>query len=192
MLGIPGETEFFGRGVSTCAACDGAFYRGKDVAVVGGGDTALEDALYLARQCGAVHLIHRRGEFRAAGGTVTRVKETPNIALHLNRTVTSIDGARRVERITLRDAESGEAETLAVSGVFLAVGSVPQTALCAGLLPLDQQGYVLAGEDCKTSVPGLFVAGDLRKKPLRQLVTAAADGAAAAKAAADYITYEKI
>ena len=225
-LGVLGETEFLGRGVSTCAACDGAFFRNKNVAIIGGGDKALDDALTLARMCESVHLIHRREEFRAAGGTVSRVKATANIVLHLNRIAVSINGARRVEEITLRrvggagnaggtsnagnvssavgaggagntgnvsssggavGAGNEEIEKLAVSGVFIAIGSDPQTELCAGLVQLDEQGYIIADEDCTTSTPGLFVAGDIRKKPLRQLVTAAADGAVAAKAATDYI-----
>ena len=187
LLGIPGETEFLGRGVATCAACDGAFFRNKDVAIVGGGDKALDDALTLSRLCISVHLIHRRDEFRAAGSTVAQVKETPNIIMHLNRVTTNIFGARRVEGVTLRGAESANEETLAVSGVFVAVGSTPQTALCAELVHLDEQGYIMADEDCQTSAPGLFAAGDVRRKPLRQLVTAAADGAVAGKAAADYV-----
>jgi len=187
-LGVPGEAEFLGRGVAYCAACDGAFFRGKDVALVGGGDKALDDALTLSRLCATVHLIHRRDEFRAAGGTVAQVKETPNIVLHMNRVVTSIAGDRRVSSVTLRSPEGGDEEILAVPGIFVAVGSIPQTALCANLIPLDKQGYIIADEDCMTPAPGLFVAGDVRKKPLRQLVTAAADGAVAAKAAADYIT----
>lgn len=191
LLGAQGEKELLGRGVAACAACDGALFRGKDVAVVGGGDKALDDALTLSRLCTSVHLIHRRDEFRGLGGTVVKVKETPNITLHLNCTVVSINGTRRVESITIRSTESGEDKTLTVSGVFVAVGSDPQTTLCAKFVQLDKQGYIIAGEDCKTSEPGLFVAGDVRRKPFRQLVTAAADGAVAAKAAVDYIAAMK-
>ena len=190
LLGIPGEQEYLGRGVATCAACDGAFFRNKDVAIIGGGDKALDDALTLSRLCTSVHLIHRRDEFRAAGSTVALVKEAPNITLHLNFITMSIEGSRRVEGVTIRSVEGGVEETLAVSGVFVAVGSIPQTELCAGLVQLDDQGYIIAGEDCKTSEPGLFVAGDVRRKPLRQLVTAASDGAVAANAAADYIFHK--
>jgi len=189
-LGVPGESELFGRGVSICAACDGAFFRNKDVAVIGGGDKALDEALALSIMCNSVRLIHRRDEFRAAGSTVARVKETPNIIMHLNCIVDGIGGTSRVENIMLRCAEGGESETFAVSGVFVAIGSVPQTAICADFVRLDEQGYIIAGEDCMTSAPGLFVAGDVRHKPFRQLVTAAADGAVAAKAATDYITHK--
>ena len=191
LLGVPGEAEFLGRGVATCAACDGAFFRNKNVAIVGGGDKALDDALILSRLCNSVHLIHRRDEFRAAGGTVARVRETPNITLHLSRNVVSINVTDRVESITMGGSEGSESETLALSGVFVAVGAIPLTELCAGFIQLDKQGYIIADEDCRTSVPGLFAAGDVRSKPLRQLVTAAADGAVAAKAAADYILYIK-
>ena len=192
LLGVPGETEFQGRGVSFCAACDGAFFRDKTVAVVGGGDKALDDALILSRLCTSVHLIHRRYEFRAAGGSVAKMKETPNITQHLNRVVTSVNGANFVESVSIKDVADKTVETIAVSGVFLAVGSIPQTALCAEFVQLDAQGYIIAGEDCKTSASGLFVAGDVRRKPMRQLVTAAADGALAAKSATDYIMQMKV
>ena len=188
-LGVPGEAEFLGRGVATCAACDGAFFRNKDVAIIGGGDKAFDDALTLSRLCNSVHLIHRSDKYRAAGGTVALAEKTPNITFHLNRVVASINGARRVESVTIRGQDGGGEEALAVSGVFVAVGSIPQTTLCAGFVRLDKNGYIIADEDCKTPEPGLFVAGDVRRKPIRQLVTAAADGAAAAKAAAEYITH---
>ncbi|MCL2078801.1 MAG: FAD-dependent oxidoreductase [Oscillospiraceae bacterium] len=190
LLNVPGEAEFKGRGVAYCAACDGAFFRNKNVAIVGGGDKALDDALILSRLCSSVHLIHRRGEFRAARDTVDRVEQTSNITLHLYKTIASINGSRRVESLTIKSVEGEGEETIEVSGVFVAVGSVPQTALCAKFVELDKQGYIIAGEDCITPEPGLFVAGDARQKPLRQLVTAAADGAVAAKAATDYILRE--
>ena len=190
-LGVPGEQEHFGRGVAVCAACDGAFFRGKKTAVVGGGDKALDDALLLSRLCTKVHLIHRRSEFRAAGGSVAKIKETKNITLHTNRLVKSIDGDERVNSICICGPEGEDEKTLAVSGVFVAIGSIPQTGLVSGLVELNSGGYVVASEDCKTSVPGLFVAGDVRAKPVRQLVTAAADGATAALSAAEYIMHTK-
>lgn len=191
LLDIPGETEFIGRGVGFCAACDGALFRNKEVAVIGGGDKALDDALTLSRMCSAVHLIHRREEFRGFAGSVAKVKQTPNITLHLNRIAKSVNGARRVESITLCDTNGDNEEILNISGLFIAVGSVPLTALCAEIAELDEQGYIIATEDCKTSQPGLFAAGDTRQKPLRQLITAAADGAVAGKAAADYVALYK-
>jgi len=189
LLGVPGELELAGRGVSYCATCDGAFFRAKSVAVVGGGNTALEDALYLARICAQVHIIHRRDEFRAAGATVAKAREMPNIFWHLRRTVDRIDGERAVRSVALAATDGGAGETLEVSGVFVAVGSVPQTALFAGQLALEADGHIAAGEDCVTCQPGVFAAGDVRAKSLRQLVTAASDGAVAATQAAHYLAF---
>ena len=180
-LGAPGEDLNAGRGVSYCATCDGAFYRGKHVAVVGGGNTAVEDALYLAR-ASQVTLIHRRNELRARGTMVQRLRENPNVDFRLENQVTNI--ARGADGLTLSLTDGG---TLDVSAVFIAVGTEPISALVRGQVELDAAGYVVAGEDTKTSVPGVFCAGDLRGKPLRQVVTAAADGAVAAHMAAVYL-----
>ena len=163
------------------ATCDGAFYRGKRVAVVGGGDTAVEDALYLAR-ASKVTLIHRRGELRARGAMVRRLRENENVDFRLEAQVTNI--ARDAEGLALRLSTG---ETLRVDGVFIAVGTEPISALVKGQVELNAAGYVVAGEETKTSVPGVFAAGDLRAKPLRQVVTAAADGAVAAHMAALYL-----
>lgn len=176
-LAVPGEEEFAGSGVSYCATCDGAFFRGKEVAVVGGGDVAIEDALFLARICKKVYLVHRRDEFRAAKTLVNRLRACENIEFVLKATPARIAGDGRVERLVV-NTEAGERE-LPVSGVFIAVGMLPNTELLKGLVSLDDTGYVVAGEDCRTDVPGLFAAGDLRTKHLRQVVTAAADGATA-------------
>lgn len=176
-LSVPGEEELTGCGVSYCATCDGAFFRGKEVAVVGGGDVAIEDALFLARLCKKVYLVHRREEFRAAKTLVNRLRACENVEFVLNATPAEIAGNGQVERLVLNTKE-GE-RTLAVAGVFIAVGMLPNTELLKGLATLDETGYVVAGEDCKTSVPGVFAAGDLRTKHLRQVVTAAADGATA-------------
>ena len=180
-LGAPGEDMNVGRGVSYCATCDGAFYRGKRVAVVGGGDTAVEDALYLA-PASKVTLIHRRGELRARGAMVRRLRENENVDFRLEAQVTNI--ARDADGLALRLSTG---ETLRVDGVFIAVGTEPISALVKGQVELNAAGYVVAGEDTKTSVPGVFAAGDLRAKPLRQVVTAAADGAVAAHMAALYL-----
>jgi len=190
LLGVSGEIELLGRGVATCAACDGAFFRKQTVAIVGGGDKALDDAITLSRLCTRVHLIHRRDEFRAAGSTVLKMQQTPNIQQHLNTNIISINGSSRVESVSLSNTK-GEETTLDVAGVFIAVGSIPQSTLCADFAQIDSEGYVIAGEDCKTSTPGFFVAGDVRRKPLRQLVTAAADGAVAATSAVEYIIHNK-
>lgn len=180
-LGCPGEAELRGKGVSYCATCDGAFFRGKDVAVVGGGNTALEDALFLANLCRKVYLIHRREEFRAQQAAVNAVRSRENIQLVLGEQVERISGDRLVSAVTLKSGRE-----LPVSGVFIAVGLAPNTALFEGQLDLDN-GYIRAGEDCHTSLPGVFAAGDVRTKPLRQLITAAADGAVAAVEAGKYL-----
>lgn len=180
-LGCPGEAELRGKGVSYCATCDGAFFRGKDVAVVGGGNTALEDALFLANLCRKVYLIHRREEFRAQQAAVAAVRNRENIQLVLGEQVEKISGDKQVSAVTLKSGRE-----LPVSGVFIAVGLAPNTALFEGQLDLDN-GYIRAGEDCHTSLPGVFAAGDVRTKPLRQLITAAADGAVAAVEAGKYL-----
>lgn len=176
-LAIPGEAEYTGNGVSYCATCDGAFFRGKEAAVIGGGDVAVEDALFLARLCKKVYLVHRREEFRAAKTLVKRLRACENVEFVLNAVPVRIEGNGQVERLWVKQAE--EEKELSVSGVFVAVGMIPNTELLKGLVSLDTAGYVIAGEDCKTDVPGIFAAGDLRTKPLRQVITAAADGATA-------------
>ncbi len=184
LLGVPGEEEYTGHGVSYCATCDGAFFRGKTVAIVGGGDTALSDALYLANNCEKVYLIHRRESFRAARAEQNAVRGRENIEILYSTTVERIEGMDRVERIIVNGPDGSK--SLAVSGVFVAIGLVPETALLKGVLPLTDDGYVKAHEDCHTHIKGVWVAGDLRDKPLRQVVTATADGAVAAVAAGEY------
>ena len=176
-LEVPGEEEFAGGGVSYCATCDGAFFRGKEVAVVGGGDVAIEDALFLARICKKVYLVHRRDEFRAAKTLVNRLRACENVEFVLKATPVRIEGQGKVEHLVVKSET--EERALEVSGVFVAVGMLPNTELLNGWVSLNEAGYVIAGEDCKTDVPGIFAAGDLRTKHLRQVVTAAADGATA-------------
>lgn len=176
-LNIPGEKELTGSGVSYCATCDGAFFRGRDVAVVGGGDVAIEDALFLARICRKVYLVHRREEFRAAKTMVSRLRACENVEFVLNAVPQSISGNGTVEKMTV--IVNGTERDLSVAGVFVAVGMMPNTELLRGMATLDPAGYVIAGEDCKTSVPGLYATGDMRTKALRQVITAAADGAVA-------------
>ncbi len=184
-LNVPGEEKFLGRGISFCATCDGALYRGREVAVIGGGNTALEEALFLAGICSRVHLIHRRAEFRAEKLLVERAAKADNIVRHMPAKVTAVLGEKRLSELEL--AGPAGPEKLPVAAAFLAVGKIPANALLAGLVPQDEAGYLLVGEDCRTNVPGLFAAGDCRRKPLRQLVTAAADGAVAATAALAYL-----
>lgn len=192
--GVPGEDEYTGKGVSYCAICDGAFYKGKTVAVLGGGDTALDDALYLADICEKVYLVHRRESFRGAQSTVELLKQKENVELVLNETVTEIYGEKKPTGIKLKSGRE-----LALDGVFVAYGSVPQSELIKNLVQLDERGYVVAGEDGITYAatkkadadrriqPGLYVAGDVRTKTLRQVVTAVSDGANAATTAAEYL-----
>ena len=181
-LGVPGEKTFDAKGVSYCATCDGAFYRGKTTAVVGGGDTALDDALYLSGLCEKVYLIHRRDAFRAAEITVNRVKEKENIELVLNSQVEEILGDERVNAVRLVGGR-----TLDINGIFIAAGSVPVTGVLDGVVELNPAGYIVADETGVTNKPGFFAAGDVRTKELRQVVTAVSDGANAATSAAHYI-----
>lgn len=185
--GIPGEEEFTGRGVSYCATCDGAFFRNKVTAVVGGGDVAVEDALYLSRMCGKVYLIHRRDEFRAAKSLVNKAKEAENIELVLESVVDKIEGENKVKSISVRNKKDDSVSELSVDGVFFAVGMQPVTAFVDKAVDMDEAGYIKAGEDCATNVPGVYAAGDIRTKQLRQIITAAADGANAVTSVEKYI-----
>lgn len=185
--GIPGEAEFTGKGVSYCATCDGAFFKNKVTAVVGGGDVAVEDALYLSRVCGKVYLIHRRDEFRAAKSLVKKARETDNIEFVLDSVVEKIEGENKVRSINIRSKKSATIKTLEVDGVFFAVGMQPVTAFVDKNIEMNEAGYIIAGEDCATNIPGVYAAGDIRTKQLRQIITAAADGANAVTSVEKYI-----
>ncbi|MBE5780510.1 MAG: thioredoxin-disulfide reductase [Clostridiales bacterium] len=178
-LGISGEEELRGMGVSYCATCDGFFFKNLEVCVIGGGDTAAEDALFLARTSKKVHLIHRRGELRAAKSLQNRIFAAENIETHLGYVPLSIDGKFEVDSLKVQNVETGEEESIPCQGVFVAVGHNPNTALFTGKVGLDDAGYIVTGEDLATDVPGVFAAGDIRQKDLRQVITAAADGAVA-------------
>ncbi len=186
-LNIPGEEEFHGRGVSYCATCDGAFFRDKEVAVIGGGNSAIEEALYLTKFASKVHILHRRGELRATKILQQRALEHEKIVMHWHSVVESISGQATVNEITVKDVRSGETKPLAVQGIFVYVGTQPVSALVTGLIKLDERGYIITDENMHTSQPGIFAAGDIRQKLLRQVVTAVADGAIAAVAAEKYI-----
>lgn len=183
-LGIKGEEELAGRGVSYCAVCDGAFYKGKTVAVIGGGDTALGDALYLSEIAGKVYLIHRRDEFRANKSLCSRVAKKSNIEAVMSAVPEKITGEKRVDGIVV--SSHGETKKLTVDGVFVAVGTAPASSPLDGVVKMNS-GYIVAGEDCITSAKGIFAAGDVREKPLRQVVTAAADGANSVYSAEKYL-----
>ena len=185
-LGVDGEDELVGRGISYCATCDGAFYRKKNVAVVGGGNTALEDALYLADIAEKVYLIHRRDEFRGEDANVSALKARGNVEFVLNSQVIKLNAQKRLESIDVQN-KNGEIRNIEVNGLFVAVGRIPENQNFAKVVNLDSAGYIIAGEDCVTNAKGIFVAGDNRVKNVRQLVTATADGAVAVSEAVKYI-----
>ena len=185
-LGLEGEEKLIGRGISYCATCDGAFFRKKTVAVVGGSNTALEDALYLADLAEKVYLIHRRDSFRGEESTVTRLRERENVEFVLNSVVRTLHADKKLSAVEVVNKQ-GEKRTLAVDGLFVAVGRIPENRNFAKLIALDAAGYAVAGEDCRTQTEGIFVAGDNRVKEVSQLVTATADGAVAATEAIKYI-----
>lgn len=186
-LGVPNEERLTGSGVSYCATCDGAFFRGRDVAVVGGGSTALQDAEFLSNYCSKVYLIHRRDEFRGEDSIVKRLEMKENVEFVLSATVREITGEYAVDGLILNNKKTGEEFSIKVAGVFIAVGQIPKNDAFSDLVKLDANGFILAAEDCVTSRPGIFAAGDCRTKEVRQLTTAAADGAVAALAACKYI-----
>ena len=186
-LGVTGEEKFLGRGVSFCAVCDGGFFRKKEVAVIGGGNTAVQDALYLAEFCQKVYLIHRREGFRAEERLLEKARSTPNIEIITNTVVTEMKGELRLSALSLQSTVTGETRELAVSGAFEAIGSVPQNTAFGETVALDGDGYFAVGDHCTTEIKGLFVAGDCRQKKVRQLTTATADGTVAALAAIDYL-----
>lgn len=185
-LGLPLEEELIGRGISYCATCDGNFYKGKIVAVVGGGNTALEDALYLSDIASKVYLIHRREEFRGEESTLNLLKKKGNIEFILNSNVTKLVGNEKLEKIIVNDDKE-----IDVSGLFVAIGKIPENENFRKLIDLDDNGYIDSSEDCHTNISGIFVAGDARRKDLRQLVTATSDGAVAANEAIKYINEEE-
>jgi thioredoxin reductase (NADPH) len=186
LLGVDNEEEMVGRGVSYCALCDGSFFAGQDVAVVGGGNSAFSDALFLASVCRSVTLVHRREGFRAEAAQIDAARQTENIRFLTGYTVESLEGHQRLQALGLRSRE-GESARLEVSGVFVALGRVADSDLIRSMVELDAYGYVASGEDCQTKTPGLFVAGDCRAKQVRQLTTATSDGTVAATAACEYL-----
>ncbi|MBQ7117611.1 MAG: thioredoxin-disulfide reductase [Clostridia bacterium] len=184
--GIPDEDKLIGRGLSYCATCDGNFFRGREVAVIGGGNTAVQDALYLSDICKKVYLVHRRDSFRAEKNLVEKAQEKENIEFVMNSVLLSAEASPVIKSITVENKESGEKTEIPVNGLFLAIGQTPLTAEFSDLLPLDSYGYVQAGEDCKVR-DGVYVCGDCRQKDIRQLTTATADGTVAATKAVEYL-----
>ena len=181
-LGLPSEQRLRNKGVTACATCDGAFYRNQDVAVIGGGDTAMEEALFLTRMCRSVHIIHRRDSFRASKIMQKRVLEHPKITVHWNRIVEEVLGEEKVQGLKLKDTHTHTSETLAITGMFLAIGHVPNSTIFQGQLDLDEAGYIMltTSPSTRTKIPGVFACGDVADKVYRQAISAASTGCMAA------------
>lgn len=186
-LDVKGEIEFTGRGVSYCATCDGAFYANKTVAVVGGGDTAIEEALFLTRFASKVYVIHRRNQLRATTILQERAFQNSKISFVWDSVVDEIRGKDTVNEVVVKNVKTGELESISVDGIFVAIGQAPLTDFVKDIISLDNQGYIITNEHMMTNVPGIFAAGDIRQKPLRQVITAASDGAVAAVEAGRFI-----
>ena len=188
LLGVPGEQAFTGRGVHYCAACDGMFYRGKSVAVIGGGNSAVADALLLSRVAKEVIIIHRRDTLRATQIYHKPLMEAANVAFRWNSAVTAMEGDGRISHIVVENLTDHSQEKLAVDGVFISIGRSPANSLVQGQLVLDEAGYIVADESTQSSIPGVYAVGDVRTKALRQIVTAVSDGAMAVHAAEEYLS----
>ena len=186
-LGLPNEEQFIGKGLSFCATCDGAFHAGKTVAVVGGGNSALEEALFLAKTSEKVHLVHMLGEYQANHSMIQKVLNEPKIECHLNSQVVELHGQDMLSSITIKNSQTNEIQEINLSGLFVAIGRVPSTEPVKEIVETDAQGYIVSNEDMQTNVAGVFVAGDVRQKKIRQIVTACSDGAIAAISANSYI-----
>ncbi len=186
-LGVDREEQMIGAGVSYCATCDGMFFRGKDVAVVGGGNTALEDATFLSNYCNRVYVIHRRDTFRGESRLVDQLKKKENVTFVLDSNVVRLLGEEKIEGITVKNVKDHSIRDISVSGVFVAIGQEPDNKDFADMVNIDEKGYIRANEECKTNAQGIFTAGDCRTKKVRQLTTAASDGAVAALAACEFI-----
>lgn len=186
-LNVFGEKELTGKGVSYCATCDGMFFRNRDVAVVGGGNTALEDALFLSDYCNKVYIIHRRDTFRGEKQLEESLKAKDNVVFLLNRVVEEIQGKEALESIIVKETDGEKSDKISINGLFIAVGQVPDNKIFSNIVELDEYGYIAAGEDCKTNCEGVYAAGDCRTKSVRQLTTATSDGAVAALGACSYI-----
>ncbi len=186
-IGVPGEDRLTGKGVSYCATCDGAFFRDKEIAVVGGGNTAVQDSVFLTRFADKVTIIHRRDALRATKILQERAFNNPKIEIAWNSVVTEITGEHKVQTLTLKNVQDQTEKVIPVDGIFVLIGTDPNTGFLRWMVALDPAGYIITDEDMQTNIPGVYAAGDCRRKSLRQMVTAAADGAIAAVAAEHYI-----
>ena len=189
-LGVEGEDKLSGMGVSYCATCDGAFFKNKSVAVVGGGDVAVEDAIFLARICKQVYVIHRRDQFRASKSITSRLLSMENVTILWDSVVERINGEEKVESITVKNIKTNESAAHEIAGVFIAVGYLPNSETYKKAVATDDTGYIIAGENCETNIPGIYAAGDVRTKDLRQIITAASDGANAITAVERYLNHQ--
>lgn len=187
-LGLEKEEELLGKGVSYCATCDGAFFREKDVAVVGGGNTALEDAVFLSEYCNKVYIIHRREEFRGEKFMIDILKSKKNVSFLLNSNVVKLNGSDELTSIDIENKDTKIVKRLKIDGLFIAIGQVPQNDNFSDLISIDKSGYIITNEDCETNVKGIFAAGDCRNKKVRQLSTAVSDGTIAAISACEYMS----
>jgi thioredoxin reductase (NADPH) len=188
-LGVPGEDKFVGKGVSYCATCDGPLFKGKTVALIGGGDAAITEALYLSKFASSVKVVHRRNQLRASKILQERALSEPKIEFIWDTIITQIEGAGTVKRLVLKNTKNGKISILELAGVFVAIGSEPNSAQWRGLLPLDEAGYITTNELMETKIPGIFAAGDVRHNSARQVITAAGDGATAAISAARFLSF---
>jgi len=188
-LNVPGEAELSGLGVSYCATCDGAFFKNKTVAVTGGGDTAVEDAIFLARICKQVYVVHRRDQFRANKSVISKLTSLENVTILWDSVIDQIQGKDQVESISVKNVKTSELTSYEVSGLFIAVGYLPNSDAYRKVVAVDEAGYIIAGENCETNVPGIYAAGDVRTKDLRQIITATADGANAITAVEKYLNH---
>jgi thioredoxin reductase (NADPH) len=188
-LGVPGEDRFIGKGVSYCATCDGPLFKGKTVAVIGGGDSAVGEALYLSKFASSVKVIHRRSQLRASRILDEKATAEPRIEFIWDTVVTEVEGDNVVRQLTLKNTKNDKISTLHLAGVFVAIGSKPNSAQWRGLLPLDEEGYIITNELMETKIPGIFAAGDVRHNSARQAITAAGDGATAAISAARFLSF---
>jgi thioredoxin reductase (NADPH) len=186
-LNVKGENKFYGRGVSFCATCDGSFYKDREVAVIGGGESAIEEGMYLTKFASKVHVIHRRDEFRASKIAMERAKSNEKMTFILNSVVESVNGDLKVESLSVKNVKSGEISELKVDGLFVFIGQTANTELVSGLVTTDEWGFIVADESTQTSAPGIYVAGDVRTKEYRQITTAVCDGTVAAKSCEKYI-----
>lgn len=186
-LGIPGERELRNRGVAYCATCDGMMYKGKPVAVVGGGNSAAAEALFLSKICPEVYLVHRRDRLRASNSYVKLLENAKNITFVWDSVISEILHEKKVTGAKIKNVKTGDVSEIACNGLFISIGRIPNTDLLKGVIDMDEQGYILADETTMTNVPGVFAVGDVRRKPLRQIVTAVSDGAVASKYAEEYL-----